>query len=1124
MIINNKRNIVMLALSAALSIAAGQQVYAQTNLEVFGQNRIQYRKFDWRVFETKHFKIYHYDAAGRNLARYVSEQVENDVKMLERKLGGEFPNRVNIMVYNSYDEYLQTNIGRKYDTQLQGATAGKVDIVGDKLVVYYTGVHTDLRRQTRMGMARVLMERIMFGESFREMVKNAVLMNLPTWTVDGFIAYLVDGWDTKANTDWNNMLQLKPNVGFYEHAEANPELAGKAFWKFISDKYGDNTVKTLLYNMQLKGNLNQGIKMTMGYNVKEAYKNVLDFYRDVYARDARGQQLPADSTALLAIDAPKDNKTTIRNVRVSPAGRDVAYVEWKDGEYRVYMQRTSQQQERSLLLEGGRLDYNEQADPDYPLMAWSNNGYKLAIVYRKGKQTRLRIYNSLKAQIQNYIIPQNRFDRLTGVTFLEEDTKLLFSAIKKSQTDLYEFTIKGSKMTNITNDAWDDVQPWYVSGGSRKGILFLSNRPEPNLNVPLDVNELPTGPMNVFFYNTTTKRKELVQMSHVTTGNVSQPIQYGPDNYAYLYDVNGIRNKFVVVMGRDSRNMDSAYAVPITNYPQNIVSHQYNAVSNQSADVIQLGDQFKVHYSDLQIPGQNVQPATLKPTILLQSEMKKKNYLQENTFKPNAPMGAPASGSTTVSGSGSSTLKSGNVFQTEFSDTVRATTRIATGTTTGLEPIMLMEENGDTVKVDSSFLKMRAQPYRHAFRPDFFSVRVDNSVLFNRYQSVAQNGGAYTNPSLGGMLTVSLDDKMENHRFTGGLRLPINFSGTTYFLQYENFRNRIDWGVLFLRSENYNNYLVDYKDAQTGRTVFTNEQLGKTIMTMVQGSASYPLDRIRSVRFNFALREDKLNFKAQDTFSLSYEPGDRKQYWALSRLEYVFDNSLNPATNIYNGFRYKFFTEYLYRMNNPNGGFYNFGTDFRYYKKIYKNFIFATRLAAAHSGGNQKIVYMMGGVDNWINSKYSEYVPLRPTENYAFQTVANNMRGYEQNSRNGNTYAVTNLEFRLPIVSTFSKRPIQSSLIRDLQFVAFADGGSAWSGFWPNAATLRNDKYLPLGNDPNATGLVTLRIEDETGGFCFGYGGGLRTSLFGYFLRVDAAWNIEGRPKPLWHLSIGTDF
>src|SRR5690606_10806853 len=124
--------------------------------------------------------------------------------------------------------------------------------------------------------------------------------------------------------------------------------------------------------------------------------------------------------------------------------------------------------------------------------------------------------------------------------------------------------------------------------------------------------------------------------------------------------------------------------------------------------------------------------------------------------------------------------------------------------------------------------------------------------------------------------------------------------------------------------------------------------------------------------------------------------------------------TIQPTLNIRNGFRYKFYAEYLYRLSSPNGGFYNLGTDFRYYKKIYKNFIFASRIAAAHSAGNQKILYFVGGVDNWINFKTAQ-TSVRQGEQYAFQTLSTNLRGYKMSAFNGNTFSLLNLELRLPV-------------------------------------------------------------------------------------------------------------
>jgi hypothetical protein len=420
---------------------------------------------------------------------------------------------------------------------------------------------------------------------------------------------------------------------------------------------------------------------------------------------------------------------------------------------------------------------------------------------------------------------------------------------------------------------------------------------------------------------------------------------------------------------------------------------------------------------------------------------------------------------------------------------------------------ILLSSDVDSILVDSTYVKLRAQPYRLSFEPDFFTVRMDNSILFNKYQSLNNN----INTPLSGMVTVSLNDALEDHRFTGGIRLPANFSGLTYFLQYENFKRRIDWGLLFLRSETNAMYGVTFVDT-FGNTLAT-EQKAKNITNILQGSATYPFDRRRSVGLHMALRQDVLHFKAQDTLSLTYLDKEYT-YWNMTRAEYIYDNTISPTLNIRYGLRYKFFVEYFYKLSSPNGGFYNFGLDIRNYQKIYKHVILASRAAYAHSGGSQKINYVLGGVDNWLFAQRHS-LPRPQAQDFAFQSLATNLRGYKQNSRAGNTYGLINVEVRAPIFTTILKRPVQSAFLKNLQAVGFVDIGSAWNGFIPN--TDPDNGYFIQ----NQYVQVTIPYSQPAG---VGYGAGIRTMLFGYFMRLDAAWNIEGRRKPIWYFSIGTDF
>jgi hypothetical protein len=240
-----------------------------------------------------------------------------------------------------------------------------------------------------------------------------------------------------------------------------------------------------------------------------------------------------------------------------------------------------------------------------------------------------------------------------------------------------------------------------------------------------------------------------------------------------------------------------------------------------------------------------------------------------------------------------------------------------------------------------------------------------------------------------------------------------------------------------------------------------------------------------------------------------------KQFWIVSRAEYVYDNTINPILNIWKGSRAKIFIEYQYKFNGDTKGFTNFGYDARNYITLYKNFILASRLAGAHSMGNAKILYYLGGVDNPLISKFDNNTAVTGND-YAFQTLATNMRGYKQGARNGSSFIVINEEIRLPVYNTFFKRPVKSGFIRNFQVIAFTDAGITMKGVFPTTENIVNQITIH-DNQSN----VSVTFERS---MAIGYGFGLRSRVLGYFLRTDFAWNIGQIKKPMLHVSLATDF
>ena len=130
------------------------------------------------------------------------------------------------------------------------------------------------------------------------------------------------------------------------------------------------------------------------------------------------------------------------------------------------------------------------------------------------------------------------------------------------------------------------------------------------------------------------------------------------------------------------------------------------------------------------------------------------------------------------------------------------------------------------------------------------------------------------------------------------------------------------------------------------------------------------------------------------------------------------------------------------------------------------------------------------------------------------------MRGFRINIRNGNSFALLNSELRLPVVRYISRR-VRSGFLRNLQLVGFFDVGTAWEGSDP----FSDDNPLNTKEFRNGD-LLNVKVNFFRDPIVAGYGLGVRSVLFGYFIRVDYAWGIETRQvlDPRLFIALGMDF
>lgn len=1121
--------LVCFLLSSSSLISQGTQVE-------FGKNRVQYhRDFDeWSQYESDNFVVFWY-GRSRNIGEAVVQLAEYDFDEVQRSLEHRMNEKVQIVVYADLTDFKQSNIGQE---EVFGNVAGQTKIIGNSLFVYYDGDHSHLRKQIREGIASVYLNTMLFGANFQEVIQNAVSLNLPLWFTQGLVAYLGEPW----NTDVDNALReemLDPKFkGFGSLASSNPRLMGNALWYFIRTQYTPKTVSNLLYLTRINRSVEGGFQYVMGVSLNEIVLRCERFFLEKYKADQSSRKIPPPST----IPLKNKKQVPVSKASISPNGRFMTYLTNDKGKIKLYLQEVSGEN-RTLIYRQGVKNVFQATDYQYPLVSWSPSGKELAILTEKKDKLSLGTYNIETKKLTKEPLAE-QYQRIYSMDFYDPFT-LLFSADVSSQADIFLYSIRTRQTQRITNDYFDDKDASAVNIGNKRGILFVSNREDSLLRAVRRDTLLPLKPFDVFYYDMETRGNELVRVTNTPLANERKPIALDTTHFAFLSDRSGIMNRETgfletyihhitrhvilkdgihlrfdadsIPSGFDTTLIDSIYLEPVykkraftglnSNFDRNVLDH-YDANGLQVYSLIYREKKYQI-ISEL-----------VDPTVWIRSAKVRgmENASLPVLALPNiTPSGREIAKKSEINAK-EEPLDEKYLFQTPFgapTKKIESSVPVPTDQT----PSGLLSGNSTFQKPVYRLRPTQLIPYRTQFHTDYVVTQMDNSLLFGGLDQFAATADGFTVPPAGMLMKVNLKDLFEDHEFEGGIRVPTAFNGAEYFFLYHNRKHRLDKRWAF--------YMKDQRNRSDANSYIP--QRDRYNILLGQFTLRYPFDIFRSLRGSITLRRDQNVPLATDAASYTRQVTAQPRIGA--RLEYVFDNSLETGLNLRSGARYKFFAEFVKKFNfstNENGGqsltfskgvMSILGVDARFYQPILKHSVWATRVAGATVAGSEKILYFLGGVDNWLMPQRDDEISIPPGD-FAFQTLAANLRGFKLNTRNGNNYLLINSELRVPVAKYIFKN-ISSQLIRNFQIVGFFDVGSAWTGFNPYRAD------NPLNTTTYKEGeTITVTVNYFRDPIAASYGVGLRTKLFGYFVRADYGYGIETRiiQKPILHISMGLDF
>ncbi len=1152
----------LLALLAVLSVLAkAAPLAAQQTNTPFGKNRVQFHdKFDeWLQYESENYLTYWY-GESRNIGQAAVLIAEANYADIQQLLEHQMSDKIELIVYTDVSDLKQSNIGVTDAFQTQ---PGRVKVEGNKVFVYFDGDHDELQRQIREGTASVILSSMMFGENLQEIVQNAVLLDIPLWYSEGLVAFVGESWTPDADERLRQYLAAEPKADFEDLIAYDPRLAGHSWWHYVAQTYGRGTIGNLLYLTRISRSVESAIDYVYGLSFDEVAAGWLAYQRDRVNADLANRQAFEEGGAVRGIEPGafrNKHRAEITQMRISPDGQRVAYVINEIGKQQVYVEDLGTGKRERILRVGYR-NAIQATDYGYPILAWNPNNTELAIVYEERDVLYLsRTTPGTKAKaVTEPLDPQ--FQRVYSVDYFNP-AQLLVSATVRGITDLYRYYPENRQSTRITDDYYNELDARRVVMGGQAGIVFKSNRTDTLLaRAKLD-SVLPTGPMNLWFLGD--NRDEypyLIRLTQTSGGDPGSAVAIDSQRFAFLDERSGIRNlytgtieeytayyeKVVTFEDGDIRRLPidwepSEELLPLITSIREEPVRRLRGVTRGRTDLA-----FGVDLLDVQPRGSRALMLTQYPNGLHRYTPIDFDSLRSRTPMPTR-FAAPGAGggvvrpdlrdvlpawlsgqrrgvdTVAVATPSSALVPEGARFQTRFEDppvALRVPARpVDTESAFGLE---LLTDVGDRQRKSEvvelhQFRPARIRAYNLRFRTDYLTTTFDNQPLFGGLDNFAATPQSFRQQPTGLLVKLNNKELFQDYVLELGARFATTFDNSEYYAYLDQRKGRID--------KRYGLYHGTRRQRLPPEANSLDERRSKARSIIGIAQYSYPFDVFSVLRTTATLRFDRFTPLLVNEQSLD-DVTDREQRAGV-RVEYVYDNTLTYAPNILHGSRAKIYAEVAKGFDVDITGDPSFnlrdglltlvGFDARHYIRVLRHSVFAVRAAGATSFGAEKILFYLGSTDGAVGGSFDQSVPIAPGS-FAYEMAITNLRGFRINIRNGNSFAITNAELRVPVFRYIFPNT-RSNFLRQFQLVGFGDAGTAWTG--PTPFTRENPINTVVYNDPS----YQLTVNYFRDPVVAGIGAGARVNLFGYFLRVDRAWGIETKTilDPRWHFSIGLDF
>jgi hypothetical protein len=531
----------------------------------FGKNKIQYKNFEWHFIQSKHFDVYYYPG-GKELAEFTAEVAETAYEQLKRDFTYEIKERLVLIIYNSHNDWQQTNVVYSYLTEGIG---GVTELYKNRIVVPFEGSYEQFRHVIHHELVHGVMNDLLYGGSIQSLIMGEVVP-VPLWVSEGLAEFESTGWGTRTDMIVRDAVlsDYIPPVQFLEYILAYQ--GGNGLFRYIAEVYGREKIGEILLKARGNVGFQQVLISAVGLDYESLTEKWHRYLQKMYSPEVNRCTVPKEFSEQLTNHKKLKNFLNL-SPAITPQGDKVAYISDRSGYQNIYLMSAIDGKDLKILVKGETSEGFEELHFLRPGMSFSPDGKKLAFTAKSGEWDAIYIVDINSRKTEKHIM---KMQGAFTTSWSPDGERIAFVANNHEKSDIYVYHLKTGDLQPVTDDVFTDDQPSWSPDGNF--IAFVSDRGDflGDSDLPSDfkMSEYDYEFRDIYIADLTTR--ELRRCTN-TPWEEAFPIFY-PDGkkLAFTSDENGIFNVYL-------QEISSGEYYPITNIISGVLQIQWDKDANK---------------------------------------------------------------------------------------------------------------------------------------------------------------------------------------------------------------------------------------------------------------------------------------------------------------------------------------------------------------------------------------------------------------------------------------------------------------------------------------------------------------------------------------------------------------